>query len=225
MAISENLYIDNLLARIDTLRLLCPSDIARVLPLYIRAINNNSVVNNMSIAYIDNYDGKAFYKRYKKHIDLMYEMFLKNTIDENERRTIFKQVGRRISSLPKNIAGMKNLYNIVIEESNSYIKRRTLIDLRQNLAAKFRLAVRKYLHLTYELGFNEPSLCAKTLIWEHKIDKYIMSGEFPVLILPFLPDIEDELKKAYEHYTMTDAWKMLQGRYFKHREQFQCSRT
>lgn len=220
MAISENPYIDNLLAKIDTLRLLCPSDIAHVLPLYIKAINNNSVVNNMSIAYIDNYDGKAFYKRYKKHIDLMYEMFLKNTIDENERRTIFKQVGRRISSLPKNIAGMKNLYNIVIEESNSYIKRKKLSDARKNLGDKFKLAIKKYLYLTYTLGYNEPSLCAKTLIREHKIDKYIMSGEFPVLLLPFLPDIEAELKKSYEHYKMTDSWEMLKGRYFNHKEQF-----
>ena len=104
MHISENPYIDNLLAKIDTLRLLCPSDIAHVLPLYIKAMNNNSVVNNISIAYIDNYDGKSFYKKYKKYIDLMYEMFLKNTVTEDDRRAIFKPLGRRVSALPKNMA-------------------------------------------------------------------------------------------------------------------------
>ena len=220
MHISENPYIDNLLAKIDTLRLLCPSDIAHVLPLYIKAMNNNSVVNNISIAYIDNYDGKSFYKKYNKYIDMMYEMFLKNTVTEDDRRAIFKQVGRRVSSLPKHVAGMKNLYNIVISATTSYIKRKKLLEVRKNLCDKFKLAIKKYLYLTYKLGYNEPSMCAKTLIREHRIDKYIMSGEFPLLLLPFLPDIESELKKSYEHYTMTDAWEMLKGRYFNHKEQF-----
>ena len=76
MHISENPYIDNLLAKIDTLRLLCPSDIARVIPLYIKAMNNNSVVNNISIAYIDNYDGKSFYKKYNKVINVVMTLLL-----------------------------------------------------------------------------------------------------------------------------------------------------
>ena len=40
------------------------------------------------------------------------------------------------------------------------------------------------------------------------------------MLLPFLPEIENALKKSYEHYEMVDAWEVLSGRYFNHKEEW-----
>ena len=60
MATRNNQYIDALFDKIDQLPIGTPEELARVLPLYIKASNDNGVVRNMSFAYIDNYDGRAF---------------------------------------------------------------------------------------------------------------------------------------------------------------------
>jgi hypothetical protein len=79
---------------------------------------------------------------------------------------------------------------------------------------KFKNAVKKYLNLTYSLGYNVPSQCVKMLATTHKLDKYVMSGDFPLMLLAFMPDLENVVRKSYEHYEMKDAWEVLNGRYF-----------
>ena len=220
MATRDNPYIDNLLKRIDDKPILSPEDMSIVLPLYVKAMNNNSIVNNMSIAYIDNYDGKTVFKKFGKHLTQLYEMFIRNGVNEDGKREIFKIVAKAIHKFPKNVKEMRSFNTLVIQTTQKWLKSRKMKELRETLVARFKLAVKKYLHLTYSLGFNEPSACAKSLAQHHKIDKYIMSGDFPVLLLPFLPEVEAAIKDNYERYEMQDAWEMLKGRYFNHKEDF-----
>ena len=220
MATRDNPYIENMLKRIDEKPILSPEDMARVLPLYVKVVNNNSIVNNVSIAYIDNYDGKSVFKRFKRHFEQLHEMFLRNGIDEIGRREIFKSVAKSTSRFPTNVQSMRSLNTLVIQTTQKWLKARRLKEAREVLASRFKLAVKKYLHLTYVLGFNEPSACAKSLAIHHKIDKYVMSGDFPVLLLPFLPEVEEAIRTSYEKYEMQDAWEMLKGRYFNHKDDF-----
>lgn len=216
----SSLYIDNLMKRVDEIEMITPQSLARTLALYIKVLNNNSVVNNVSCAYIDSYDGKKLYARFKLYFDNMYEMFLKNALDSSDRRLVFKNVAKRLSKLPTSIKGMKYVSQLVIEESHSLMKMKKTLNSKREIVEKFKNAIKKYLNLTFSLGFNEPSECVKTLIDHHKIDKYIMSGDFPVILLPFLPDIESRLKSCYENYEMKDAWEMLKGRYFNHKADY-----
>ena len=220
MATRDNPYIENLTRRIDEIPLLGPESLARVLPLYIKSMNDNSVVRNLSMAYIDGYDGKSMYRKFKRFYDRMYEMFLREGVGEAGRRTVFKGVARREFRVPKTMKEMEILSRKVYEEVRSFMRSEKLNEARQKLVVRFKNAVKKYLHLTWELGFNEPSACAKSLAQHHKIDKYVMSGDFPVILLPFLPDVEAEIKRCYEHYEMQDAWEMLKGRYFNHRAEY-----
>lgn len=212
--------IENLTKKVDGLSLLSPLELARALSLYIKVLNDNGVVSNVSAAYIDNYDGKSFYRKFSRHFDQMHEMFLKNGMGEDDKRKVFKKVAGRITHIPSTVKGMNWMRQVVIDESHAFLKMRGSMAIRQKIVEGFRTAIKKYLHLTWELGFNEPSLCAKFLAQHHKIDKYIMSGDFPVLLLPFLPEIEDEIRKNYEHYEMQDAWEVLKGRYFNHKAEF-----
>lgn len=213
--------IECLTKKIDSLNLLSPLELARALSLYIKTLNDNGVVSNVSAAYIDSYDGKTFHKRFSRQFGRMYEMFIRNGMGEDDRRKVFKAVARRIGRIPTNVKSMNWLYQVVVDESHSLLKQKGNLAIRQKIVADFRNAIKKYLHLTWELGFNEPSACAKTLARQHKIDKYIMSGDFPVILLPFMPDVEAEIRRNYEHYEMQDAWELLKGRYFNHRADFQ----
>lgn len=213
--------IESLTKKVDGLSLLSPLELARALSLYIKVLNDNGVVSNVSAAYIDNYDGKNFYKKFTRQFDQMHEMFLRNSLDENDKRAVFKRVACRVQRIPTTVKFMTWLNRIVIEEAHSQLKQKNSLAVRQKIVEGFRNAIKKYLHLTWELGFNEPSACARSLAQHHKIDKYIMSGDFPVLLLPFMPDIEDEIRKNYEHYEMQDAWEVLKGRYFNHKADFQ----
>ena len=213
--------IECLVKRLDSLDLLSPQDIARALSLYIKVLNDNGVVSNVSAAYIDNYDGKAFYKKFTSQFDRIHEMFLRNGMDEDDKRKVFKAVARRISRIPTTVKSMSWLNQVVVDEAHSVLKLKSNLAIRQKIVADFRNAIKKYLHLTWELGFNEPSACVKTLAQQHKIDKYIMSGDFSVILLPFMPDIEAEIRRNYEHYEMQDAWELLKGRYFNHKADFQ----
>ena len=220
MATRDNPYIENLLKRIDEKPILSPEDMARVLPLYVKAMNNNSVVNNISIAYIDNYDGKAAFKKFGRHFTQLYEMFIRNGIGEDGKREIFRTVAQTYHRFPTTVKAMRSFNSFVIQTTQKWMKQRKLKEAREVLANRFKLAVKKYLHLTYTLGFNEPSACAKSLAIHHKIDKYVLSGDFPLLLLPFLPEVEAAIKDSYEHYEMQDAWEVLKGRYFNHKEDY-----
>lgn len=213
--------IECLIERIDTFNLLTPLDLARTLSLYIKVMNDNGVVSNVSAAYIDSYDGKTFYKKFTKQFDRMYEMFLRNGMGEDDKRKVFKAVAKRASRIPKTVKSMSWLNQLVVDEAHSLLKQKNNLAIRQKIVGDFRTAIKKYLHLTWELGFNEPSACAKTLAQQHKIDKYIMSGDFSVILLPFMPDVEAEIRRNYEHYEMQDAWELLKGRYFNHKADFQ----
>ena len=122
--------------------------------------------------------------------------------------------------LPKSKKGMDILMGILYEETQSWLKNRHLVVQRQKLVTRFKLAVKHYLQMTYELGFNEPSACVKHLAETHKLDKYVLAGDFPVMLLPFMPEIEETIRKNYEHYEMQDAWEILKGRYFNHRAEY-----
>lgn len=213
--------IECLIKRVDGINLLSPIDLARVLSLYIKTLNDNGVVSNVSAAYIDNYDGKTFYKKFAKQFDRLHEMFLRNGMGEDDKRKVFKAVARRISRIPTTVKSMNWLNQVLIEETHSLLKQKNNLVIRQKIVADFRNAIKKYLHMTWELGFNEPSACVKTLAQQHKIDKYIMSGDFSVILLPFMPDVEAEIRRNYEHYEMQDAWELLKGRYFNHKADFQ----
>lgn len=216
----DNQYVDNLVKRLDSEKVISPEDIARLLPLYIKTMNDNGIVRNVSLAYISSYDGKSLYRRHGKVFNQMYDMFLRNGMDENDRRRVFKGVARKVNKVPTTAKGMKFLMQIVIEESHACIRRKKVLETRQNLVARFMNAVKKYLHLTYSLGFNVPSQCVKTLANTHRLDKYVMSGDFPVMLLPFMPDIESAIRKSYENYEMRDAWEVLNGRYFSCRSDY-----
>lgn len=216
----DNQYIDNLAKFLQSEQLISPIDIARLLPLYIKVYNDQGVVRNVSLAYIKAYDGKAMYKKYGKHFDQLYEMFLRNNVEEKERHDIFKRVAGKLSFVPKTVKGIRSLVRTVISETHEYLKLKKLAESRKALVSRFGAAVKKYLHLAYTLGYNEPSLCVKNLVERHKIDKYIMSGDFPVILLPFMPEVETAIKRAYEHYDMQDAWELLQGRYFNHKGEY-----
>ena len=42
----------------------------------------------------------------------------------------------------------------------------------------------------------------------------------PAVLLPFLPEVEETIRKNYEHYEMQDAWENLKGRYFNHKAEY-----
>ena len=212
--------IEGLVKKLDSLELLSPLDLARALSLYIKVLNDNGVVSNVSSAYIDNYDGKSIYRRFTRQFDTMHEMFLRNALGEDDKRKVFKRVAVRVHKLPTNKRTMEWLWRVVIEESHAVMKLNSNLEIRKKIVDAFREAIKKYLHLTWELGFNEPSECAKSLAQRHTIDKYIMSGDFPVILLPFMPDIEAEIRRCYENYEMRDAWEVLKGRYFNHKADY-----
>ncbi len=220
MATRNNQYIDALFERIDQLPIGTSGDLARVLPLYIKAANDNGIVRNMSFAYIDNYDGCAFYKKFYRQLDQISAVFSKNALFGRDIRDVFKRVALRKNRIPKTVRDMDSLKGIVFEEIQNWLRRRHLALKREKLVARFKLAVKHYLNMTYELGFNEPSACVKHLAETHRIDKYIMSGDFAVLLLPFMPELEETIRKNYEHYEMKDAWENLKGRYFDHRAEY-----
>ena len=216
----DNPYIENMERKLAEYQLLSPSDVARVLPLYIKLFNDNGPVRNVSLAYIECYDGKTMYRKFKRHFDQIHNMFVKNGIQEDDMRSVFKGVASRISSVPTNVRGMEYLVRVVMEETKNLKRRMRLVEARKSLIERFSKAVKKYLHLTYSLGFNEPSACVRALAERHTLDKYVMSGDFPVILLPFLPELESQIKRAYEHYEMKDAWEVLRGRYFNHKDEY-----
>lgn len=220
MATPSNQYIDMLFNKIDKLPIGTPEELARVLPLYIKAINDNGIVKNVSFAYIDNYDGRKFYKKFKKHLDQISLVFSKNGLLGKDVRVVFKKVAFRIPRIPTTMKGMEILKGIVFEEIQGFLRGKKLSEKREKLVSRFKIAVKHYLNMTYELGFNEPSACVKFLAENHKIDKYIMAGDFAVLLLPFLPEVEETIRKNYEHYEMQDAWENLKGRYFNHKAEY-----
>ena len=220
MPTRKSQYIDNLLARIDQLPVGSPEELARVLPLYIKATNDNGVVRNVSFAYIDNYDGRKIYSRFTRHFDGIHAVFRRSNFTSRDIRTVFKRVALRELKFPTTVKGMDVLKGMVYEESQKWLKFRSLAERREKLVSQFKRAVKKYLGMTYELGFNEPSACARSLIESHKMDKYIMSGDFAVILLPFMPELEEELRRSYEHYEMQDAWQNLKGRYFDHKAEY-----
>ena len=212
----ENPYIDNLMKRLDEQSLSTSLDMARMMPLYIKVMNDNGVVRNVSFAYIDSYDGRSMYRKYGRHFDRMHEMFVRNGVDEPTRRKVFKRVAKNVMVAPRTAAEMKNMVSMVISETKEVLRLDRLAKSRAGLLERFRTSVWKYLNLAYTLGYNEPSACAAMLVDRHLLDKYVMSGEFPLLILPFLPDLESRIRRAYEHYEMVDAWDVLKGRYYNH---------
>lgn len=220
MDIRDNQFVDNLGKVLSDENILSPTDISRVLPLYIKVFNDRGVVRNVSLAYIKAYDGKSIYKKFGKYFDQLYSMFLKNSIEVKDRHVVFKRVAERVNSVPKTVKGMQYLVKVVIDETRKVMKMNRLETARKNLICRFSNAVKKYLGLSFQLGFNEPSICAKTLAETHKIDKYIMSGDFSVILLPFLPELEKTIRNSYEHYEMQDAWELLKGRYFNHRDEY-----
>ena len=220
MDIKDCQHVESLAKMLKELQLLSPSDVARVLPLYIKLFNDNGPVRNISLAYIEDYDGKKIYRRFKRHFDQMYEMFLKNAVTVEDRQAVFRRVADRISKVPTTVKGMQHLVGVVAEETKNLKKKQRLVEARKTLVDRFSKAVKKYLHLTYSLGFNEPSACVKTLAERHTLDKYVMSGDFPVILLPFLPEVENTIRKCYEHYEMKDAWEVFSGRYFNHKDEY-----
>ena len=216
----DSQYVDNLVKRLDAEQIVSPEDIARMLPLYIKTMNDNGIVRNVSLAYIGSYDGKKMHRKFGRFFNQMYEMFLRNGMDENDRRATFKLVSKRVNRVPTTMKGMQFLMRVVIEECHAVLKRKMVLASRETLITKFRNAVKRYLHLTFSLGYNVPSQCAKNLAETHRIDKYVMSGDFPIMLLPFMPDIESAIRKSYEHYEMKDAWEVLKGRYFSHKSDY-----
>ena len=220
MATKGNQSIDIIVEKIGELNVDTPIDLARVLSLYVKAYNDNGVVKIVSVKYIEGYPGEGMMKKFGKQFEKMHTLFLKRGVDSRMRHKIFKKLAMNMPKMPTTVKDMNKLCDRVSSEAIDALRIKRLAELRQGLVAKFKLAVKKYLHLTYSLGFNEPSACAMSLIEHHKIDKYVMSGDFPLLLLPFLPRIESALRKAYENYGMVDAWEVLNGRYFAHKEQF-----
>lgn len=216
----DNPYIENMERKLAEYQLLSPSDVARVLPLYIKLFNDNGPVRNVSLAYIQSYDGKAMYRKYKRHFDRIHEMFMKQSVSPDLMRSVFRKVAGRITHVPSTVKGMEYLVRLVMEETRNMTRRTRLVEARKALIERFSKAVKKYLYLTYSLGFNEPSACVRALAERHTLDKYVMSGDFPVILLPFLPELESQIKRAYEHYEMKDAWEVLRGRYFNHKDEY-----
>ena len=200
--------------------ILSPNDIAVVLPLYIKVRNDNGILKNVSIAYVDSYNGNRVYRKFGRFFDQMHEMFLKNGVSEQDRHAIFRRIAMRVSRFPSKICEMKRLMELTICETHEFLKERKLAQARQALVDRFKDAVKKYMRLTYSLGFNEPSACARFLVERHRIDKYIMSGDFSPILLPFMPELEKYIRDSYENYEMKDAWEIIDGRYFRHRQEY-----
>ena len=211
---------DILLDKVDNIPIDTARDIARAMPLYIKVVNDRGVVRNVSSAYIDGYTGASFYKKFSKYLEQMCAMFSRSGMLGTDVRVVFKRVAGRVTRIPTSVKEMDILKGVVFEEIQRWIRTRRMALKRETLVTRFKTAVKHYLNMTYELGFNEPSECAKTLAETHKIDKYIMAGDFAVMLLPFLPEIEDIIRKNYEHYEMQDAWENLKGRYFNHKADY-----
>ena len=210
-------YADDLVAKLDGFSILNPVDLARVSALYIKVYNgNNGVVNNVSARYLDDYDGRAFYRKFSSQFDRLYDMFIRNGMDESDRRTVFKGVARSMDRIPTRKRDMERMFSLVVVESQKLLKLKKARAGRQVLVKRFKDAVKRYLHLTWELGFNVPSQCADYLVSTHRLDKYVLSGDFPLILLPFMPDLEKSIRGSYEKYAMTDTWDMLRERYFNH---------
>jgi hypothetical protein len=150
----------------------------------------------------------------------MHEMFVKNSVTAEDMQAVFRRIADRICKVPTNMKEMQRLVDIVAEETKILRRKQKIMAARRALVDRFSKAVKKYLHLTYTLGFNEPSACAKSLAERHQLDKYVMSGDFPVILLPFLPDLERVIRKSYENSGLQDAWEVFRGRYFNHRDEY-----
>lgn len=215
------LFTDRLIEKVDGLDVDSASDVARTIALYIKILGGNEgVINCVSTAYIDLYDGKRFYARFNKWFDKIHEYFSQNGFSASEKRRVLKKVAMERSSLPTKVSQMKQLSQRILLESHSWLNMRRKIEVRKSLLDKFKSGIKKYLHLAYELGYNEPSLCAMTLAKTHKIDKYILSGDFPLILLPFLPDLEESIQLNYQNYAMKDSWEMIRERYFNQRDKY-----
>ena len=150
----------------------------------------------------------------------MHEYFERNKFTESEIRNVLKKSASKFMHIPTKVSEMKRLHHDIILESGEWLLKRRKFEARKTILDKFKVGVKKYLHLAYELGYNEPSLCALTLAKTHKIDKYIMSGDFPLILLPFLPEIEESIQLNYEKYEMKDAWDMIRDRYFNQKDKY-----
>ena len=225
MDIRREQFSDNLLKAVGQIDLSTPTDLVRALVLYTRIMNDQGVVNTISLEYVQNYDGKAKYKQFKKYFDQQYDMFNRNGMTHEDKHSILLNVARRLPKSPENVKDMKRVSEMVIEEMQKRIKFNKSRELRANLISKFKIAIKKYMNLTYMLGYNEPSLCVKNLATSHKIDKYMLSGDFSPILLPFLPDIENIIRESYENYEMKDSWEMLKGRYFNHKSDYMTLAT
>ena len=220
MGMPGSQFTDALIDKIDELPLGTGTDLARALPLYIKAHNDNGVVRNISLAYIDNYDGKSVYKRFKRQFDQMFTVFQRNLMAVQDVQLVFKKVASREVRFPTTVKGMECLKGVVFDEVQKWRQSKKLNAQRQKLVAMFQVALKHYLKLTWELGFNEPSQCVRSLAESHKLDKYIMAGDFALMLLPFLPELEEVIRRSYERYEMKDAWEMLKGRYFDHKSEY-----
>ena len=217
MGTKNSQYADALVAKLDGFSVLNPVDLARVAALYIKVYNgNNGVVNNVSARYLDDYDGRSFYVKFRPQFDRLHDMFLRNGMDESDRRNVFKAVARSMDKIPTRKRDMERMFSLVVAESQNLLRTKKMRTARQELVRKFKEAVKRYLHLTWELGFNVPSQCADYLVSTHRLDKYVLSGDFPLILLPFMPDLEKSIRGSYEKYAMTDTWDMLRERYFNH---------
>lgn len=214
------LFTEKLVEKVDSLGLNTALDLARSMALYIKILGNEGVVNCVSPMYIDLYDGKRFYSKFNKWFDKIYESFEHNKFNDSDKRKILKKVAQSSFSIPKKVDHMKFLAQKIIFESSELNKMKRKFESRKHLLDRFKTSVKKYLNLTYELGYNEPSLCAMTLAKTHKIDKYILSGDFPVMLLPFLPELEESIQLNYEKYAMQDSWQMIKERYFNQKDKF-----
>lgn len=218
--IRNPLFTDRMVEKVDGFGLGTSLEIARALALYIKILGNDGMLNCVSMSYIDFYDGKRFYAKFNKWFDKMFEYFERNNFTDKEIRNVLKRSARQSFAIPTRVNDMKKLHHLIMFESSEWLMKRRRLDARKGILDKFKLGIKKYLHLTYELGYNEPSLCALTLAKTHKIDKYIMSGDFPLILLPFLPEIEESIQLNYEKYEMKDAWNMLKDRYFNQKDKY-----
>ena len=148
MATPSNQYIDMLFNKIDQLPIGTPQELARILPLYIKAINDNGIVKNVSFAYIDNYDGRKFYKKFKKHFDQISLVFSKNGLLGKDVRVVFKKVAFRSPRIPTTMKGMEILKGIVFEEIQGFLRSKKLAEKREKLVSRFKIAVKHYLNMT-----------------------------------------------------------------------------
>lgn len=198
-------------------------DLARALALYtlvwqrVRMDRDGHEVVGVSRAYVLNYSPTKLYRRFSRHFDQFHATFEANHLSPDEQRAVLRRLGREIVQLSGSttVRDFQRVRTAFFAQVRTQLGQRRQTQLRANLLSKFRLAVKKYLRLTSDLGFQLPSEALSWLIRSHQFHAKVLTGQFSLVLLPLLPDAEASVRAEYERYRADPtAWAALKEMYY-----------